>query len=337
MAFRFALTLTFLIAGVPLLMAADTKPDYPPSRKDTTTEKLHGVEIADPYRWLEKADSPEVKEWVEKQNAHTRAVLEKIPGRGKIRERLSVLLDIGTIGTPTPVKGRYFYTRREGKQNQPILYVREGIKGKDRVLVDANLLAEDGTISLDWWFPSRDGSLVAYGLSKDGSEESTLHVRDVTTGKDLPDKIERTRHCSLAWLPDHKGFYYTRYPAAASVRWGQENYHRHVFLHMLSTDPAKDTRIFGEGRSAEDWPEVDLSPDGRWLVVTEQQGWAKSEVFFKDRKQADAFFMPLVDKVDAIFEPIVRNDRFYVRTNDKAPHYKLYRVDPLKPERKRLG
>src|SRR5205085_878654 len=110
-------------------------------------------------------------------------ILTKVPGRDKIRERLGALLEIGSITAPVPAKGRYFYTKREGTQNQPILYVREGIKGKDRMLLDINQLAKDGTIALDWWFPSKDGKLLAYGLSKDGSEVSTLYVRDVHSEK----------------------------------------------------------------------------------------------------------------------------------------------------------
>jgi prolyl oligopeptidase len=307
---------------------------YPPTKKSDQIDTLHGATIVDPYRWLEDANNPEVKAWVDQQNAYTRAILDKLPGREQIHDRLSTLLEIGTIGTPWPAKGRYFYTKREGTQNQAILYVREGLKGRERILVDPNTLAKDGTVALDWWFPSRDGRLLAYGLSANGSEESKLFVRDVTSGQDLPDRIDRTRACSVAWLPDSKGFYYTRYPTAGAVPKGEEHYHRHVYFHALGTDPAKDPKVFGTGRPSEDWPDVTLSPDGRWLVVTEHQGWAKSEVFFKDLHTAGAAFVPLVENVKAIFEVIARNDRLYVRTNDQAPRYKLYRVDPLKPERK---
>ena len=140
------------------------------------------------------------------------------------------LYEIGALGVPVPRhKGkarRYFYTRRDGKQNQPVLYVRDGIDGADRALVDVNALAADGTRSLDWWVPSEDGARLAYGVSANGSEESVLRVRDVASGRDLPDEIPRTRACSLAWLPDGKGFYYTRYPAPGTVPAGEEKYHR---------------------------------------------------------------------------------------------------------------
>jgi prolyl oligopeptidase len=315
------------------LSAMEQKPTFPATRKDPVTENLHGVEITDPYRWLENGDSPDVRAWVEKQNHVTEEFFRKLPGRERIRERLNVLLDIGTLGTPHPAKGRYFYTKREGKQNQPVLYVREGLRGKDRALVDPNALAEDGTTALDWWFPTNDGRLIVYGLSKNGSEQSTLYVRDVTSGRDLPDVIERTRYASVAWLPDGKGFFYTRYPAVGSVPHGEENYHHLVFFHSLGTDPLQDPKVFGEGRPAEDMPAVSLSPDGRWLVVTEHQGWAKSEVFFKDRHKPDSPFVPFIEKVAALYDVTVRNDYWYVHTNENAPRYRLFRVDPLKPQR----
>ena len=237
--------------------------------------------------------------------------------------------------TPQPAKGKYFYTKRDGKQNQPVLYVRDGLHGKDRVLLDPNELDKEGTTALDWWYPNRDGALLAYGLSKNGSEQSTLRVRDVASGKDLPDVIERTRYCSLAWLPDGKGFYYTRYPTVGSVPKGEENYHDHVFFHKIGDDPAKDPKVFGEGRAAEDMPNVALSPDGRWLVVTESQGWAKTEVYFADLTAKGGAksptFQPLVEKVDATFGVVPRNNRFYIQTNENSPRSRVMEVDPLHP------
>ncbi len=323
-----------VLFGAANLMASELKPlSYPPTKVQKVTEVLHGVEIVDSYRWLDDGDNPEVKAWVEQQNKFTQSLLGPLPGRDQIKQRLSTLLEIGSLGTPAPVKGRYFFTRREGTQNQPILYVREGLRGQERVLVDPNLLAKDGTVALDWWYPSRDGKLIAFGLSKDGSEQSTLYVREVGSGKDLADVIPRTRYSSVAWLPDGSGFYYTRYPAIGSVPKGQENYNRHVFFHKLGTDPAGDPKVFGEGRPPEDMMSVQSSPDGRWLAVTIFQGWAKSEIFIRDHQAAAPKFFPLVEKVPAIFSITLRNDRFYVRTNHEAPRYRFFRVDPAKPQR----
>ncbi|MBM3997548.1 MAG: S9 family peptidase [Planctomycetes bacterium] len=319
-----------------MTLGQDKKPAYPPTKTDNVVDVLHGVEVVDPYRWLEDGKSTDTLEWVDAQNKLTQTILGNVPGRDKIRERLGSLLEIGSLGVPTPKKGRYFYTKREGTQNQAVLYVRDGVHGKDRALLDINALAKDGTIALDWYYPSKDGKLLAYGLSKDGSEVSTLHIRNVDTGKDLPDKIERTRACSLAWLNNNSGFYYTRYPAVGSVPKGKENYYRHVYLHHIGGDPKDDARVFGDGRNPEDWPSVNLSQNGKWLAVNVHQGWAKSECYVLNVSKArsepgDWKPVPIAENTAALFDVTVRNDRFYIHTNFEAPRYRLFEVDPKLP------
>ncbi len=208
----------------------------PKAETRAVTENLHGTKIVDPYRWLEDATSADTQKWDAEEMAYTRSVLDPLAGRDAIHKRLSELLGIGSIGVPRIAGRYYFYTRRDGMQNQPVLYVREGLAGKDRVLVDVNQLAADGTIALDWFYPAEHGKYVAYGTSASGSEMSTLHVIDTKTGTLLPDTIERTRAASIAWSLDNSGFYYTRYPNKGDVPEGQERYNRHVFYHLLGTD-----------------------------------------------------------------------------------------------------
>jgi prolyl oligopeptidase len=322
------LALTILPGGPLAAPAGDGKPAYPPTRAEKIVENLHGVAVADPYRWLEDGGSPEVREWVAKQNDFTRSVLDGVAGRDWIRERLAALLDIGYVGTPVPRSGHRFYLARRRRENQPVLYVRDGDGRDERTLLDPNTFAADGTTALDWWYPSPDGRLLAYGLSRNGSEQSVLGIREVDTGKDRPDTIARTRACSLAWLPDATGFYYTRYPA------DEASYGRRVFFHRLGDEAAKDAEVFGEGLPREEWPSISLSPGGRWLVVTVQQGWSRSEVYYLDREEPGGRFVPLVQGTDALFTLVPRDDRFYVRTNDGAPRYRLLRADPLRPARR---
>src|SRR5712692_10227681 len=165
---------------------------YPYTPRDDTRETLHGVEVRDPYRWLEDGDSEEVRRWTEAQNVLTREALEEYPGRDPLRERLTELLSIGTITAPAVRKGRLFYLRREGTQNQPILYWRDGPAGADHVLVDPTTFEADGTAALDWWYPSPDGKLLAFGISRSGDEKSTLYLREVDTSQDRPDQIPHT-------------------------------------------------------------------------------------------------------------------------------------------------
>jgi len=184
----------------------------PQAEVKPVADMFHGTKVIDNYRWLENGNSPETQKWVEEEMSYTRGMLERLPGRDPIHKRLTELLSIGSVTAPMIAGRHYFYTKREGMQNQPILYVREGLNGEDRVLVDANALAADGTIALDWFQPSENGKYVAYGTSPSGSEMSALHIIETKTGTVLPDTIERTRAASIAWKLDNSGFYYTRYP-----------------------------------------------------------------------------------------------------------------------------
>jgi prolyl oligopeptidase PreP (S9A serine peptidase family) len=286
-------------------------------------EVFHGTRVIDNYRWLEKAESAETKKWVEEENAYTRAVLDPLPGREAIHKRLTELLAIGSVTPPVIAGKHYFYTRREGMQNQPVLYVRDSVGGQDRGLVDANQLAADGTVALDWFQPSENGKYVAYGTSASGSEMSTLHVIETATGTILPDTIERTRAASIAWLPDNSGFYYTKYPTPGEVPAGQEMYNRHVFYHELGDDPVHDDAVFGEGRDPEDWPNISLSNDGRWLLIDVEQGWTKSELFLMDLKSERAPSRVTAGK-DFLYHGEVYEGKVYITTNEDAPRYRVF-------------
>jgi len=329
--FAFAL---FVVAAVYAGDDAQTAaPSGPPkSEVRPVTENLHGTKIVDPYRWLEDGTSAETQKWVADEMAYTRSVLDPLAGRDAIHKRLTELLSIGSIGVPRIAGKHYFYTRRDGMQNQPVLYVREGVDGKDRVLVDVNQLAADGTIALDWFYPSEHGKYVAYGTSSSGSEMSTLHIIDTRTGNILPDTIERTRAASIAWSLDSAGFYYTRYPNKGDVPEGQERYNRHVFYHLLGTDPATDPPIFGEGRDPEDWPEVNLDNDGRLLLITVAQGWTKTELFLMDLKKGTPPTRITTGK-NSLYSGTLYNGRLYIVTNEDAPRFRVFMAEAGNYER----
>ena len=304
------------------------------TKKLDLVETLHGTPVADPYRWLENAESAEVHTWTDEQNAHTTETLSTFTGRAALEGQINELLQIGYVSAPAVRGNRYVYTRREGTQSQPTLYVRDGQAGTDRVLLDASTLSADGTTAVDWWYLSRDGGLMAWGKSESGSEESTLLLRDVSTGEDLADRIPQTRHASVAFLPDGKSFYYSRYPEPGSVPAGDEKYFSKIFHHVIGADPKTDAVVFprpGDACDKTDTPAVTMSPDGRWLVVRVHMGWDKSEVWLKDLSKTnprDAEGWTAVAKgLPAIFEPIPRNDRLYIHTNDDAPRYRLFAVD----------
>ena len=328
-----ALSFIFLVAAA--VYAGDnskTSPSVPPKAAEKPViDIFHGTKVLDNYRWLEDGKNPETQKWVEEEMAYTRGILDRLAGRDAINKRLTELLSIGSV-TPPMIAGRhYFYTKREGMQNQPVLYVRDGLNGPDRVLFDANKLSADGTIALDWYYPSETGKYVAYGTSPSGSEMSTLHIIETKTGTILRDTIERTRAASVAWKLDNSGFYYTRYPKKGDVPDGQEMYNRHVYYHELTNDPEdhpedSDPLIFGQGRDPEDWPSVYLSNDGRWLLISVQQGWTKTELFLMDVKAGTPPTRITTGK-NFLYNGEVYNDKLFITTNEDAPRYRVFVAD----------
>ena len=333
---RAALFLSLVFAAT-IAMSAEhnslVKPPAPPKAKvEPVTEVVHGATIVDPYRYMEDANNPETRKYVEEEAAYTRSLLDPLPGRDRIHQRLAELMAIGTLGTPQVGGDWIFYTRRDAGQNQPVLYARQGLTGQDRALVDVNQMSRDALVALDWWYASHDGRYVAYGTSPNGSEESTLRVVETATGKQLAEAIERTRFSSVAWLKDDSGFYYTHHPKKGEVPEGQEVYYPKVFFHALGSDSARDPLIFGEGRDPQDYPNVSLSDDDRWLVISVSQGWAKSELYLKDRK-SDAPPVPVAVGKNFLYSGQVYQGKLYIQTNEDAPRFRLYVVDAASPQR----
>jgi prolyl oligopeptidase len=307
-------------------------PPAPETKQQPVTDDYFGTKVVDPYRWLEDDNSPETQQWVAEQLQYTRAMLDKLPGRAQLHDRIEQLLEIGNLGETQVGGDYYFHTRRDGKQNQPVLYVRKGVDGSDAVLVDPNQLAADGTIALDWWQASHDGKFVAYGTSPSGSEMSTLHIIETATHKLLPDQIERTRAASIAWKPDNSGFYYTRYPKPGDVAAGQEMYDRHVFYHALGTDPSKDPLIFGEGRDPQDWPGLALSNDGRWLSIMVEQGWSKNELYLMNVAEKSSA-VRLSEGKNFLYFGYPYKGELYILTNEDSPRYRVFKTPLTSPTR----
>jgi prolyl oligopeptidase len=328
------LTMAAAFAADDSSSANSAAPTGPPKVKvEVVEDTIHGHKISDPYRWLEKADSPDTQAYVHEELAYSRSLLDPLPGREQIQKRLLEMAAIGAIGTPQLAGPYYFYTRREGTQNQQVLLVRTGVKGKDRALVDVNKMSTDGTTALDWWFPSEDGKYLAYGISGNGSENSTLHIVETASGKSLDDTIDRTRFASLAWKRDNSGFFYSRHPKKGDVPEGEEVYHAKIFYHAIGTDPARDALIFGQGRNAQDIPVVALADDSdRWLLITVYEGWAKSEVYLKDLK-TDAAPIELTTGKEFLYSAEILHDKIYLLSNEDASRYRVFAANVASPKR----
>jgi prolyl oligopeptidase len=300
---------------------------YPDTKKIAVVDTVHGKRITDPYRWLEKTDDPEVQAWLGAQSALTRRVLDAIPCRAAIRSRLAALSTIGSVDPPRVKGTRYFIEKRTGGENQPVIYWREGALGEANVLIDPNNLSAEGTIAVDWWYPSQDGRVVAYGLSEGGSEQSTLHLIEVDSGELLADTIPRTRGCTVAWLPDGTGFYYSRFPNRGEVPAGEENFHSRIRFHKIGTEAAADPVIFGEGRDMRDWLSCSLSEDGGFLIVHAAEGAKVTELYVRDLRDSSGTFVCISGGREAHFYGAAEDGEIYIQTDDGAPNYRIFKTD----------
>ncbi len=291
----------------------------PPSRRDGVVDVLHGVAVADPYRWLEDSTAAEVADWTAAQNERTRQALAARPDRPAWHERLVALLGARVSAGCRLAGDRVFALERADGQSQFALVVRSALDpaAPAQVVLDPSSRAADAAVAIDWYHPSPAGDLVAYGTSEGGDERSTLRVIDVETGDHRPDDIPDTRAASVGWLPDGTGFLYTRYPDG-------DEYHRMVYAHTLGGDWHDDPLVWGELPTPESWPEVEVSPDGRWAVVHVLVGWGRVDVHLLDRSSGT--WRTLVAERDALTHLNFDGDRLVGTTTWDAPRGRVVAV-----------
>ena len=270
-----------------------TRFSYPPSPTSDVIDIYHGVRVADPYRWLENPDAAETREWVAAQNALTRSVLDG-PFRERLRTRLTALYDYPRTGVPFRRGTHYFFTHNTGLQDQPVLYVQDGLNGTPRVLIDPNAMHGDGPLALTAMAPDDAGGLMAYARSESGSDRQDLFIREVDTGRDRPDHLQWVKFVSIAWVHSGEGFYYTRFPAPGSVAAGDENYFNRVCYHRLGDPQDQDSLVFDNPAERETVFAAETACDDRWVVITAYRGSSdKSEVYILDRRASKSRPVPL--------------------------------------------
>jgi len=306
--------------------------NYPSTRRLDLIETLHGVPVADPYRWLEDADSPETRAWVDAQNTLTRSMLDG-PARDALLAELMELFNYPRTTALGRRGSRYFFTHNPGLLNQPRLYVQDATPAAEpRVLLDPNGLSADGTTALTAFEPSRDGSLLAYALSHHGSDRQVIRVRDVPLGTDLEDALEHVKFASLAWTKDGTGFYYLRFPAPGSVPPEDEQYFGRLWFHRLGQPQSSDDLVFETPDRRDIVPMVHVTADGRWVVITAQRGASDdSEIYVIDR-EAPGPPRPVVTGFDAAYDFVESAaGRLFLRTTKDAPRGRIVSVDPDDP------
>ena len=307
---------------------------YPEAPKADQTDHYHGVEVPDPYRPLENADSLESRKWIEEQNKLTFNYLGSIPERKKINERLTKLWNYEKYGVPYREGGRYFFSKNTGLQNQSVLYTGAELPGTPKVVLDPNTLSKDGTTAVTGTDVTDDGKLLAYGLAMAGSDWQEWRVRDIETGKDLDDHIKWIKFSGASWKRDGSGFFYSRYDEPTEDQLKAANYFHKIYFHKLGTPQSEDVLVY-ERPDHKDWlMNGDVSEDGRYLIINISQGSdPRNRVFYKDLSKPEASVVELLNKADAEYS-FLGNDGsvFWFRTNLNAPRGRIVAIDTQKPD-----
>ncbi len=311
---------------------------YPPATRGNVVDDYQGVKVADPYRWLEVLDSPETRDWVMAEARLTESFLEKIPALEPIKKRLTALLNFEKYGMPFHKGPRYFYTLNSGLQQQSVLYTTIGLTGTPTVALDPNVLSTNGSLAVVGYVASHDGANLAYGISPGGSDWTEWHIRDLHTGKDLPDVVRWTKYYQPLFAPDGRGLYFSGFPASPS---GQELSVRDlghaVYYHALGTPQSNDRKLY-ERPDHSDWQfELHLSHDGRWLVLAAGEGQVGDKglmnVYAIDLQSAHQTIVPLAEGFDAAYLYAgSAHGLLYFQTTLNAPRGRVIAIDPTNPQ-----
>jgi prolyl oligopeptidase len=328
-----ALILTLLVAVFALASADESSSiTYPRTETVDHVDTYHGTEVADPYRWLEDdvRENEDVAAWVSAQNEVTFAYLSTIPEREAIRERLTKLWDYERYGLPVKRGGRYFYSYNDGLQNQNVVHTQASLDSEADLLIDPNTWSDDGTVALAAYYPSPDGSRVAYMVQDGGSDWRVAQVLDVKSRKVLTDRLEWLKFTALSWAGDSSGFYYSRYPATSEEEKFQSlNKNMKVYFHRIGTSQDADKVVY-ERSDQPDWrPNAEVTEDGKHLVITIGVGTdSRYSIVHKDLTNPDAEPVMIIEGFDHDYTLIGNiGDDLYFRTNDGAPRNRLIAIN----------
>jgi prolyl oligopeptidase len=308
---------------------------YPSAARGEQTDGYHGTIVADPYRWMEDVDAPATRTWVEAEAKLSSDFLAAIPGRDRIAQRLKEIWNFERWGAPEKHGAGWFFTHNDGLQNQSVLFMTPDPEKPARVMLDPNALSTDGTVAFKGAGYSDDGKLMAYGLSEAGSDWETWHVREVASGKDLPDQLRWAKFTGASWRRDGSGFYYSGFKAtdAGQSLKAQNQYHT-VFFHKLGTAETQDTNIYTRTDEPDWFVGEQVTDDGRYLIVTANHGTDVKNTLLVADLAADAAVKPVIAEPRANYTFIGNiGSTLYVQTDDDAPRYRVVAIDLAKPER----
>jgi prolyl oligopeptidase len=317
---------------LPAALKAEALLDYPKTATVDVVDAAFGESVADPYRWLEadvRGDA-KVRDWVTAQNAVSGAYLARLPGRDVFEKRLRELFAFERMGVPQKAGSRYFYSRNTGLQNQSTLWVREGAKGQERLLLDPNLWAKDGATALAEWLPSDDGRYVAYAVQDGGTDWRTIKLLDVTTGMTLADEVRWVKFSRIAWKRDGSGYFYSRFPEPKQGATFQSlNLNQSIWFHAVGTSQSADVEVFATPAMPKLNHSAEVSDDGRWLVIASSSGTdPRNSVTLVALDKPGAKPRTLIAGVDNDWALVgAIGNRLWFRTDKDAPKGRIVRID----------
>jgi prolyl oligopeptidase len=308
---------------------------YPKTPKSAVTDDYFGVQVADPYRWLEDDNSAETAEWVRAENEVTEAYLQKIPFREELKQRMTALWNYHRYGVAFRRGKYYFFTKNNGIQNQSVLYIQEGLDAEPRVFLDPNKLSTDGTTALSGYAASHDGSYFAYAIAKAGSDWNEIYVIETASGRQLADKLEWVKFSEIAWKGN--GFYYSRYDKPGDGgELSSKNEFKKVYYHKVGDPQNQDKLIYENKNEPLRGYGAQTTDDENFLLIYETESTSGNALYIKDLSTPDSKFVKIADGFRFDYEVITNvGDRFFIKTNDGASRYRLISVELSNPDRKK--
>ena len=303
---------------------------YPDTANQEQIDFYHGIAVEDPYRWLEDPDTKETQAWVKQQNELTFGYLGSLEQRSTFQERITQLLNYEKYSIPFKQNNRYFFFKNDGLQNQSVLYTVESLGDNPTVLLDPNLLSEDGTIALSGLSISDDAHYMAYGLSQAGSDWSEWRIRDINSGEDLEDLLKWVKFSGASWTKDNQGFFYSRYDEPDNEKELQAvNYYQKLYYHRLGTPQSSDTLIYQRPDQKEWGFSGQVTEDGEFLIISVWQGTeSKNLIFYQDLNVANAPVKELINQFEASYGFIDHQGSvFWLQTDLNAPKGKVIAID----------
>ena len=312
---------------------------YPVFARGDHTDTYFGETVADPYRAMENVDDPAVRTWVAGQNQLAEPYLAGIPARATLKDRLSKLWTFERFGLPARYGQRYFFQRNDGRQNQSVLYVADALDAAPRVLIDPNHFSKDATVSLASYDIAPQGELIAYAVSDGGTDWRTWRIRRVADGQDLTDELHLTKFTSIAWMPDGKSFFYSRYPQRAGDTTGQVGDDRQqvaVYYHVVGQPQTADVQVYAVTDHKTRNPYANVSDDGRWLLISISDGFDRNAIHVADlngwQPGKPLALQRTLDQWDGLYG-FLGNDAgvLYFQTTAGAPRGRIIAVDMSHP------